>query len=187
MIHSLRSWQKAWLLAATLLALGFASNPARAESAQDLDEGAAQSLQMLYQKSPLAENLSKKATAILVFPKIIKAGLIFGGAYGEGVLLESGRPNGYYNSVTGSWGWQAGAESFGYAVFLMNHKALRYLKQSKGWEIGTGPSIVVVDAGEAKNLTTTTLRGDAYAFIFDQQGLMASLSIEGTKISRIKR
>lgn len=69
----------------------------------------------------------------------------------------------------------------------MSDKAVRYLDKSKGWEIGVGPSVVVVNEGGAKNLTTSTLKEDAYAFIFDQQGLMASLSIEGTKISRIKR
>ncbi|HQE38376.1 MAG TPA: YSC84-related protein, partial [Zoogloea sp.] len=85
------------------------------------------------------------------------------------------------------WGWQAGAESYGYVVFLMSNKAVKYLDQSKGWEFGTGPTVVVVNEGLAKNLSTSTLKDDAYAFIFDQQGLMASLSIEGTKISRIKR
>jgi lipid-binding SYLF domain-containing protein len=72
-------------------------------------------------------------------------------------------------------------------VFLMNAKALRYIHQSHGWEIGVGPTVVVVDQGKAKNLSTSTLKDDAYAFIFSQQGLMAGLSLEGTKISRIKR
>jgi lipid-binding SYLF domain-containing protein len=123
---------------------------------------------------------------VLVFPKVIKAGLIFGGSYGEGVLMKGAKVDGYYNSVSGSWGWQAGAESYAYVVFLMNNKAERYLKKSDGWSIGAGPNVVVVDSGMAKDLSTTTLRDDAYAFIFDQEGLMASLSIEGTKITRIK-
>jgi lipid-binding SYLF domain-containing protein len=94
---------------------------------------------------------------------------------------------GYYNSVSASWGWQAGAESYGYVVFLMNDKSVKYLAKSKGWEFGVGPSVVVVNEGVAKNLSTSTLKDDAYAYIFDQQGLMASLSIEGTKISPIKK
>ena len=124
---------------------------------------------------------------MLVFPNIVKAGLIFGGAYGEGVLMKNLKVIGYYNSVTASWGWQAGAESYAYAVFLMSNKAVNYLDKTKGWEIGVGPTVVAVNAGVAKNLSSSTLKDDAYAFIFDQQGLMASLSIEGTKISRIKR
>jgi lipid-binding SYLF domain-containing protein len=68
----------------------------------------------------------------------------------------------------------------------MNDKALNYLDRSDGWEIGVGPTVVVVDKGVAKNLSTTTLKDDAYAFIFDQQGLMAGIALEGSKISRIE-
>ena len=97
------------------------------------------------------------------------------------------RVPGWIVSVSASWGWQAGAESYSYVVFLMSDKAVKYLDKTKGWEIGVGPTVVVVNEGVAKNLSSSTLKDDAYAFIFDQQGLMASLSIEGTKISRIKR
>lgn len=160
---------------------------AMAASADDLDKDAAQTLSALYRINPSAELLSKKAKGILVFPKIVKAGLVFGGSYGEGVLMQAGHVTAYYNSVSASWGWQAGAETYAYVVFLMSDKAVRYLSQSKGWEFGVGPAVVVVNEGVAKNLTTSTLKVDAYAFITDQQGLMGSLSIEGTKISRINR
>jgi lipid-binding SYLF domain-containing protein len=123
---------------------------------------------------------------VLVFPKIIKAGLVFGGSYGEGVLFRGSKVDGYYNSVGGSWGLQLGAQSYGYVVFLMTEKAVDYLRQTKGWEIGVGPTVVVVDEGVARNLSSSTLKDDAYAFIFDQKGLMAGISIEGTKISPIK-
>ncbi len=175
------------LITATAFSMGTLSSQAMAASAEDLDKDAAQALQSLYKTNPVAESLAKKAKGILVFPKILKAGLVFGGSYGEGVLTKSGKQSGYYNSVSASWGWQAGAESYGYVVFLMSDKAVKYLDQSKGWEFGVGPTVVVVNEGVAKNLSTSTLKDDAYAFIFDQQGLMASLSIEGTKISRIKR
>jgi lipid-binding SYLF domain-containing protein len=102
-------------------------------------------------------------------------------------LLKDKKVENYYNSVTGSWGLQAGAQSYGYAVFLMTDKAVDYIRKSKGWEVGVGPTVVMVDEGVAKNLSSTTVKDDAYAFIFDQQGLMAGISIEGTKISLIKR
>jgi lipid-binding SYLF domain-containing protein len=89
--------------------------------------------------------------------------------------------------VTGSWGLQAGAQSYGYAVFLMTQRAIHYIHNTHGWEIGVGPTVVVVDEGAAKNLSTSTLKDDAYAFIFNQQGLMGGVSIEGTKISHIKQ
>ncbi len=160
---------------------------AQAETAADLNAESAAALARLYKVNPTAQAISEKATAILVFPKIIKAGLFFGGAYGEGELREGGKVDGYYNSITGSWGLQAGAQSYGYVVFLMNQKAVSYLRESHGWEIGVGPTVVIVNEGVAKNLSTSTLKDDAYAFIFDQQGLMAGISIEGSKISRIKQ
>lgn len=186
MIENRRGMHKLVLATAALVVLGFGAQ-ARAETAQDLDKESALALQTLYKVNPTAEVIGRKARAILVFPKIVKAGLVFGGSYGEGVLMKGGQVTEYFNSVSASWGWQAGAESYAYVVFLMSDKAVNYLAKSKGWEFGVGPTVVAVDAGVAKNLTTSTLKDDAYAFITDQQGLMASLSIEGTKISRIKR
>jgi lipid-binding SYLF domain-containing protein len=175
------------LASAMALALGWPATQAQAASAEDLNQDAAQALNNLYKAHPEAELLAKQARAVLVFPKIIKAGLVFGGSYGEGVMTQGGKTVGYYNSVSASWGWQAGAESYSYVVFLMNQKALDYLDKSKGWEIGVGPTVVAVNEGVAKNLSSSTLKDDAYAYIVDQQGLMASLSIEGTKISPIKK
>lgn len=158
-----------------------------ASTAEELTSEADQSLQKLYKSSPLALSVSQKAVATLVFPNVVKAGLVFGGSYGEGVLRGAKGPPSFYNSISASWGLQVGAQSYGYAVFLMNEKALSFLDRSDGWELGVGPSLVVVNEGVAKNLSTSTLKDDAYAFIFDQQGLMVSVSIEGTKITRIKR
>lgn len=185
---SLRRKAMSYLFAvAALLAIGTFQNVAYAATAEDLNKESEQALQTLYKTSPIASEISKKARAILVFPNIVKAGLVFGGSYGEGVLIKSKKYADYYNSVTASWGLQAGAQSYGYAVFLMNDKAVKYLDDTKGWEIGVGPTVVVVTEGVAKNLSSSTLKDDAYAFIFDQQGLMAGLSIEGTKITHIKR
>ena len=160
--------------------------PATAATASDLNKDSDQALQRLYKLHPLAERLSHNAKAILIFPNVVKAGLIFGGAYGEGELQRGGSIQGYYNSITASWGLQAGAQSYGYVVFLMSDKAVSYIRRSHGWEIGVGPTVVLVDEGKAKNLSSSTLKDDAYAFVFSQQGLMAGVSLEGTKISRIK-
>ena len=122
---------------------------------------------------------------MLIFPSIVKGGLGFGGAYGEGEMRQGGAVEGYYSTFTGSWGLQAGAQQYGYAVFLMNNDAVNYVKESEGWEIGVGPTVVLVNAGVAQNLSTTSLQEDAYAFIFDQKGLMAGISIEGTKINKL--
>ncbi|MBK1732300.1 twin-arginine translocation pathway signal protein [Thiococcus pfennigii] len=158
-----------------------------AATAEDLDKDSMQALERLYEAVPTAKTLSQTAKGVLVFPNVVKAGLVFGGSYGEGVLIKDSKVVDYYNSVTGSWGLQAGAQSYGYAVFLMTEEAVSYLEKSRGWELGVGPTVVVADEGVARNLSTSSLQNDAYAFIFSQQGLMAGVSIEGTKISRIDR
>lgn len=185
---NIRSLLLATALAAAMLVplAAFDGAAAETKTADELNRDSDAALQNLYRTHPFAENLAHHAKAILIFPNVVKAGLVFGGAYGEGELKRGDQTDGYYNSVTASWGFQAGAQTYGYVVFLMDRKALRYIHQSHGWEIGVGPTVVVVDEGMAKNLSTSTLKDDAYAFIFDQQGLMAGVSLEGTKISRIK-
>ena len=158
---------------------------ASAAEANTLDSDARAALQQLYATTPSARVLGEKAKGILVFPNIVKAGLMVGGQYGKGVLFKQGKIAGYYNTVAASYGLQAGAQSFSYAMFMMTDGALSYLDRSDGWEVGVGPSIVVVDAGVAKSLTTTTAKEDIYAFIFGQQGLMAGIGLQGSKITKI--
>jgi lipid-binding SYLF domain-containing protein len=166
-----------------LLAVGIAALTlvtARVTLAADavgIDKNAEASLEKLYASHPAAKTLAEEAKAILVFPNVFKAGFLGGAHYGEGVLFQNGQVGGHYNSVAGSFGLQAGVQVFGYAMFLMSDKALEYLDRSAGWEIGVGPSIVVVGMGTGKSLTSTTLRPDVYAFIFNQQGLMAGIGI----------
>lgn len=187
--HTFKAGGFALALALTTTALVPAVLPQAAEAATkaDINSDSQAALNSLYAGNPTAKLIGSKAKAILIFPSIVKAGLVFGGAYGEGELLMNGGVADYYNSFSGSWGLQAGAQSYGYAVFLMTDSAVKYLKDSSGLEIGVGPTVVVVDEGVARNLSTSTLKDDAYAFIFDQKGLMAGVSIEGTKISRIKQ
>lgn len=149
-----------------------------------IEKNAQMSLEKLYASQPAAKTIGEKAKAILVFPNVFKAGFLGGVHYGEGVLFQDGQVKGYYNSVAGSFGLQAGVQVFGYAMFLMTDKALEYLDRSSGWEIGVGPSVVAVSTGMGKSLTSTTLRDDVYAFIFNQQGLMAGAGIQGSKITK---
>jgi lipid-binding SYLF domain-containing protein len=171
------------LMAVAMLSLSV--GPAFAEDSFEADANAA--LKKLYESEPVARTIGEKAKAVLVFPNIVKAGFIVGAQYGEGVLLINGKLIAHYNSVAGSYGLQAGVQAFGYALFLMNDKAVQYLDKSNGWEIGVGPSIVIVDKGIAKSLTTTTLKDDVYAFIFDQKGLMAGLGLQGSKITKLEK
>ena len=142
-------------------------------------------LAALYASVPAAKQLAAKATAILVFPKITKAGLGIGGQSGEGALIKKGTPVAYYKTGGGSFGLQVGVQTYGYAMFLMNDKAVQQLDAANGFEVGVGPSVVVLDEGKAKQMTTTTTKDDIYAFVFGQKGLMAGIGIQGNKISKI--
>ena len=178
----------------SFLALGLAlattvgpSHSALAATATELTTTGKSALDKLYAQSERARGYGREARAILVFPRIVKAGLVVGGQSGEGVLLVDGEPVGYYRISAASLGLQAGAQSFGYALFLMNDTAVGYLREHDGWAIGTGPSVVVVDEGAAAAVNTTTAQKDVYAFPFDQQGLMAGVDLEGSRITAIDR
>ena len=175
------------LVLTAVLVLTQGNGVARAASAAGIDADVDAALIKLYEEQPVAKMLADKAVAILVFPNMVKAGFIVGAQYGEGALLKKGRTVGYYNSVAASYGLQAGAQSFGYVLFLMTPSAVHYLNRSGGWEIGVGPSVVVADEGVARALTSTTLKSDVYAFIFDQKGLMAGIGLQGSKITKIKK
>jgi len=175
------------LLAAITVAAPPLATSAVAASAGELTADARAALRDLYATQPSAKLLGSKAKAILVFPAILKAGFMFGGQIGEGVRFEKDKVKGYYNSVAASYGFQAGIQKFGYALFFMNDAAVRQLDQTRGFELGVGPSIVIVDEGVGKSLTTNTITSDTYAFIFDQRGLMAGIGIQGSKITRIDK
>lgn len=173
----------ALLLGAALLFAGGAAQAA--DSAAKLASDSQSALNKLYARIPAAKALGEQAYAVLVFPKVTKAGLVIGGQYGDGALIQGGKVVGYYNTSGASYGLQAGVQQFGYAMMFMNEAALGQINAASGFEVGVGPSVVVVDDGMAKTLTTKTIDKDIYAFIFSQKGLMAGLGLQGTKITRI--
>lgn len=158
-----------------------------AASGAEISLNAHKALQDLYKTSSGARAIGDKAVSVLVFPGITKGGFIVGGLYGEGALIKQGKTVSYYNTVAASYGLQAGLQKYGYALFFMTDSAEAYLNKSDGWELGVGPNITVIDVGAAKNLSTTTMKSDIYAFFFDQKGLMAGLGLQGTKITRISK
>jgi lipid-binding SYLF domain-containing protein len=164
---------------------GFPPTIALATTASAIDRDARSALDKLYKHTPGAKALADKAVAVLVFPSIVKGGFIIAGQFGDGALRKNGKSVAYYRSLAGSYGYQAGVQAFGYVLFFMDDASVQYLNNSAGWELGVGPSLVVLDDGFGKNLSTTTLQKGVYAFIFDQTGVMAGMGIQGTKITRI--
>src|SRR5262249_25068084 len=153
-IMSIRSKSKyaAGLILATVALLG-----SQAAVADELVSKSRNALQQLVAQNPAAAKCKSKALAILVFPKVVKAGFIFGAQGGEGILFEHRRVTGRYRTVAGSYGLQAGVQEYGYALFLMNQNAVDWVNNTRGWEIGTGPSVVIVDKGMARSFSTDTL------------------------------
>ena len=173
------------VLALTSLFSPLAASAAHADPAAQLTADGVRTLHKLEAVEPRSRFFAKHAKAILVFPSILKAGFVFGGETGNGVLLKQGKADGFYNLTGGTWGLQIGGEDFGYVVFFMTDSALDYLKKSDGFAAGTGPSIVVINKGAGAEANTTTLTHDVYAFPFGEKGLMAGIDIKGSKITRI--
>jgi lipid-binding SYLF domain-containing protein len=163
-----------------------ATKDSATNKASQIDQDVNEALDKLYTSSQAAVELSRVAKGILVFPTVTKGGFMVGGSYGQGALRKGGTTVGYYNTVSASYGLQAGAQRFGYALFFMDNSSLEYLGKSEGWEIGIGPTVVIVDEGLSRSLSSTTAREGVYAFFFDQRGLMAGLGIQGSKITRIE-
>lgn len=182
--QSLRPRRRVTLIA-MLAAAALVSQTALAAPSAQLAADSKAALQQLTAKVPAAKALAKDAKAVLVFPKVRKAGLGIGGQYGEGALLQGGKAVAFYSTAGASYGLQAGAQTFGYAMFFMNDSALAQLGKNEGFEVGVGPSVVVMDEGMAKTATTTTMKDDIVAFIFGQKGLMAGVGVQGNKITKI--
>ena len=160
---------------------------AAAMSAGEIERRSRDQLQQLYRISPKSREVAARAKGILIFPKIVKAGLVVGGESGDGLLMRDGVSAGYFNISTLSVGLQAGAQSFAYVLFLMTDTAIAKVTSGDRWDIGTSPNIVVVDAGFLKEHNTFTLKKEVYAFPFGQKGLMAGLGLQGTVIQRVNR
>ena len=153
-----------------------------------LDAQAQAALQRLLAETPQAKELHSMAKGTLVFPDVAKAGFIVGAEGGKGVMFApDGRVAGYYRARALSVGFQAGAQSFSQVMFFMTDHAITSLTSGSGLSVGTGPSVVVVDAGVAASLTTTTAKSDVYAFIFGQEGLMAGIGLQGQHIEKFDK
>ena len=175
-----------------VLGMTFGSMSAIAADRTALDNDVHAAIDLLLKTSPAANRLASSAKGALVFPNITKAGFVLGIQYGNGALVRKKQGGGYYiasyyNIKSASYGLQAGLQSFGYVMALMTDAAVQHVETSGGWELGVGPSIVIVDAGKARTLSTETAKSDVYAFTFGQKGLMAGMGLQGSKITRLNR
>jgi lipid-binding SYLF domain-containing protein len=163
--------------------------PSRSEaaSAAEINAGANATLHSFVRQIGGARELAHKAVGVLIFPSVVKAGFGFGGEYGEGVLLIHGRPSGYYNLISGSFGFQIGVQERSIIIMFMTNEALANFNRLAGLKIGVDASVAIVTVGVGGSIDTNTITSPVIGFILDPAGLMYNLTLEGTKISRISR
>ena len=167
----------------------FATAPALAASKEEIDAGVKEALAELYEKSSAARDLGAKAVGILVFPKVVKGGVGVGGEFGEGALLVGGKTSGYYNTASGSIGFQLGLQQKSQVIMFMTQKELdKFLEQNNdGWKAGVDGSVALATLGAGGQLDTETAKKPIIGFIFSNKGLMYNLTFEGSKISKITK
>ena len=192
MKHTIHTITTVTVLAAASLTLNQCANGpvtnlnAASVNPRELATDSRSALKQLYARNPAARVLGAKAKGILVFPQITKGGFMIGGMGGNGALIrKDGTIHDFYQTAGLSYGLQAGIQEYGYALFLMDNDSINNINRTDGWEVGSSPSLVIVDQGMAASLSTTTMNKGTYAFFFNQRGLMGGLGLQGSKITRI--
>ena len=165
----------------------WAAPPCKAASGPEIEAEVRATLGEFFDKVGSAHELANRAVAILVFPTVVKAGFGIGGEYGEGALHIRGQAVGYYNIISGSIGFQLGAQARSVIIMFMTEQALAQFQATDGWKMGIDGSITVIAIGLGGAIDTNSITTPIVGFIFDQKGLMYNLTLEGSKISRIDR
>lgn len=158
-----------------------------AATAREIDVSVDVALERFQKEVKGAKAFLKNAQGVLVFPSVFKAGFVFGGEYGEGALRIGGKTVDYYNTVAGSWGLQLGAQKKTVILVFMQKKALKAFRNSEGWKAGVDGSVAMVDVGAGGSIDTTNIKDPIVGFVFGQKGLMANLTLEGSKYTKLKK
>jgi lipid-binding SYLF domain-containing protein len=173
---------------ALLVALGIASAPrSEAASAAEIDADVRETMSEFFRQVRGARELVGKSAAVLVFPSVIKAGIGIGGEYGEGALVTRERTIDYYNIVSASIGFQLGAQARSVIIVFVTPEALAGFRRTHGWKVGVDASVAIVTVGAGGSIDTSRIASPIVGFIFDSKGLMYNLTLEGSKITRIRR
>lgn len=158
-----------------------------AASAYEIDVDVTAALKRFYNEVGGARDLVEHSAGVLVFPSVVKAGIGVGGEYGEGALRRYGRTEGYYNTVSASFGFQLGVQARTVIIVFMTEEALGSFRRKDGWKVGVDGSVALVTVGIGGAIDTNNIKKPVVGFILDQKGLMYNLTLEGSKISRIDK
>jgi lipid-binding SYLF domain-containing protein len=170
-----------------ICALLQAQAPGKAASAYEINAGVNATLDRFFYQFPGSQALAARATGVLVFPTVLKAGIGIGGEYGEGAMRVGGRTVAYYNVLSASVGFQLGAQARSVIIMFMTPHALANFQRIDGWRVGADGSVVLVVVGAGGSIDTDKITSPVVGFIVDSKGLMYNLTLEGSKITRIYR
>jgi len=171
----------------TLILGAFFASAAHAATAKEIDVSVDVALKRFNTEVKGAKEFLKSAKGVLVFPSVYKAGFVFGGEYGEGALRIGGKTVDYYNTVAGSWGLQIGGQKKTVILVFMQAEALKKFRASSGWKAGVDGSVALITVGAGEAVDTTNIKDPIVGFVFDQKGLMANLTLEGSKYTKLKK
>ena len=157
----------------------------RANRRREIDSGADETLNRLYANARGSRELADRARGILIFPRVLSAGLGIGGEFGDGVLRTNRQPAGYYRVVGGSFGWQIGAQSQAIVLMFLTQDALDRFRNSSGWTVGADATVSVARVGASGDIDTNTVRQSVVGFALTNAGLYAGLKLDGSKITRL--
>lgn len=156
-----------------------------ASEMREIDAGYDSTLARLYSNAPSSRALVAKAQGVLIFPSVIAAGLVVGGEYGKGALRVGGKTTGYYQTASASFGWQIGAQSKAIIFLFMTQDALNKFLSGSGWTVGADASVALLKIGANGDIDLNTAQQPVIGFALTNSGLMANLTLEGTKISKL--
>jgi len=174
------------VLIVLLAGIGF-SGGATAASAQEIDIKVDGALKEFTSEVKGGAEFLNKAKGVLVFPDVVKAGLVVGGEYGEGALRVGGKSLQYYNIASASFGFQIGAQQYAIVMVFLEEEAMNKFRESSGWEAGVDGSVAIAEWGAGEDINTQNFKEPIVGFVFSNKGLMAGVSIEGSKITKLER
>lgn len=172
---------------AAFLMLGFAPAALHAATAKEIDVSVDVAMENFMKDVKGAKEFLQASKAVLVFPKVYKAGFWIGGEYGEGALRIGGKTQDYYNIAAGSLGFQFGAQAKTVILVFLQDEALKKFRESPGWKAGVDGSVALVDVGVGQAIDSVTFKEPIIGFVIGQKGLMVNLTLEGTKITKIAK
>lgn len=179
-------WAIRVFLSITIIGIFFASN-LHAKTAKEIDASVDVAIQRFYKQVKGAKEFVKASKGMLVMPNVVKGAFIIGGEYGEGALRVGGKSVDYYNTISGSIGFQFGGQAKDIILLFMTDEALKQFRASNGWEAGVDGNVALITIGAGERADTTTLKDPIVGFVFDAKGLIADISLKGAKFSKLDK